>query len=192
MYSIDVPESGGSGPVIRTCAQREIRDVCGVMLPDAIISISDPEDREHADYEIEGKARDTLALVFNDVENLTHGAIAPAIGHVERLLTFLHDVRTRAPDPRILIHCHAGLSRSTAIAAVALADFAWGREAPRDGEEGVIGRRLLAIEPLAIPNQRVLRAAERVRPMWRGRLHEPLMRAIAARDEGLPKNLRFW
>jgi predicted protein tyrosine phosphatase len=55
-----------------------------------------------------------LALAFNDIPDPLPGMVAPAAGHVQEVLRFAGEWRQdRAP---LLIHCWAGISRSTAAA----------------------------------------------------------------------------
>ena len=90
-----------------------------------------------------------LALRFYDVIEARPDQYAPASADVERLLAF-----GREPDltagSHLLIHCHAGVSRSTAAAALILAQAQPGRPA-REALEAVAQLR-----PRAWPNLRIL------------------------------------
>lgn len=61
------------------------------------------------------------ALRFNDVIALAPGIVAPEESHVAHLLAFGRDVEVAGAVAHLLIHCHAGISRSTAAAALLLA-----------------------------------------------------------------------
>jgi predicted protein tyrosine phosphatase len=61
-----------------------------------------------------------LELRFHDVIEAGPGWIAPERCDVEQLLTFGRDL-TEARGTHLLIHCHAGVSRSTAAATLILA-----------------------------------------------------------------------
>jgi predicted protein tyrosine phosphatase len=63
----------------------------------------------------------SLELRFHDVIAPEAGAIPPELEHVEQLLAFGRDVMASGPDAHLLVHCHAGVSRSTAAAALCLA-----------------------------------------------------------------------
>jgi predicted protein tyrosine phosphatase len=90
-----------------------------------------------------------LALRFYDVIEPRPDRLAPASADVERLLAF-----GREPDltagSHLLIHCHAGVSRSTAAAALILAQAQPDRTA-REAFEAVAQLR-----PRAWPNLRIL------------------------------------
>ena len=90
-----------------------------------------------------------LALRFNDIIEPRPDYLAPASADVARLLAF-----GREPDltagSHLLIHCHAGVSRSTAAAALILVQ-AWPDRAAREALEAVAQLR-----PRAWPNLRIL------------------------------------
>src|SRR3954471_10033115 len=90
-----------------------------------------------------------LALRFNDIIEPEPGRLAPARADVERLLSFGREL-IGAPDPHLLIHCHAGVSRSTASAALILAQ-AW-----PDRPASAVLEAVSAIRPRAWPNLRIL------------------------------------
>lgn len=91
-----------------------------------------------------------LRLAVDDVDAERPGVVCPAEDHVAALIGALRD-RPRT-DP-VLIHCFAGISRSTAAALVALAIDARGREV-----EAAIHLRRLA--PHAWPNARIVALAD--------------------------------
>jgi predicted protein tyrosine phosphatase len=61
-----------------------------------------------------------LELRFHDVIEAGPGWIAPERLDVEQLLSFGHDL-TESRGTHLLVHCHAGVSRSTAAATLILA-----------------------------------------------------------------------
>lgn len=61
------------------------------------------------------------ALRFDDVIAPTPGMVAPSEEHVAQLLAFGRDVGVAGEQAHLLIHCHAGVSRSTAAATLLLA-----------------------------------------------------------------------
>jgi predicted protein tyrosine phosphatase len=90
-----------------------------------------------------------LALRFHDIIETLPDRLAPARADVERLLDFGHEL-SDTPGNHLLIHCHAGVSRSTASAALILAQARPDRPA-RDALEAVARLR-----PRAWPNLRIL------------------------------------
>jgi predicted protein tyrosine phosphatase len=75
--------------------------------------------------------------------------IPPSLRDVERLLAFGRDL-INAPHSHLLIHCHAGVSRSTAAAALILAQA--GPDRPARAVFDVVS----SIRPRAWPNLRIL------------------------------------
>ena len=90
-----------------------------------------------------------LALRFHDIIDTLPDRLAPAKADVERLLAFGHEL-SDTPGNHLLIHCHAGVSRSTASAALILAQARPDRPA-RAALEAVAQLR-----PRAWPNLRIL------------------------------------
>jgi predicted protein tyrosine phosphatase len=69
------------------------------------------------------------ALRFNDVIGLRPEMVLPDESLIERLLGFGRDVEVAGDLAHLLIHCHAGVSRSTAAATLLLAQENPGRSA---------------------------------------------------------------
>jgi predicted protein tyrosine phosphatase len=62
-----------------------------------------------------------IALRFHDVIAPSPGAVVPSEQDVAHLLEFGREAMAAGPQAHLLIHCHAGVSRSTASAALLLA-----------------------------------------------------------------------
>ena len=63
-----------------------------------------------------------LELRFDDVIEDTPGMIAPQPEHVAQILAFGRDLLAEPrPQAHLLVHCHAGISRSTAAMALLIA-----------------------------------------------------------------------
>jgi len=90
-----------------------------------------------------------LELRFHDVIEAGAGWTAPERQDVELLLTFGREL-TEVRDPHLLVHCHAGVSRSTAAAALILAQARPDRPA-EEALHTVVRRR-----PRAWPNLRII------------------------------------
>jgi predicted protein tyrosine phosphatase len=84
-----------------------------------VLSILDPETADPGAFAQFSPHR-RLSLRFYDIIELEPGRLAPAQADVERLLEFGRELDEVAA-PHLLIHCHAGISRSTASAALILA-----------------------------------------------------------------------
>jgi predicted protein tyrosine phosphatase len=96
-------------------------------------------------------------LHFHDVVEPLPGMELPRREHVEHVLAFgLAFERDRAglADPHLLIHCHAGISRSTAAMASLLA------QGHPDESEDRIFEQLAAIRPRAWPNSLMIGFAD--------------------------------
>jgi predicted protein tyrosine phosphatase len=91
-----------------------------------------------------------LRLSMHDIADAA-GEAAPDAAHVERLIEFGRGWDARAP---MLVHCWAGISRSTAAAYTVLCD----RAGP--GAEHDIARTLRNRAPHAQPNRLIVRLAD--------------------------------
>jgi predicted protein tyrosine phosphatase len=133
--------------------------ICGLEELDAhsaagvshILSILDPGWPEPAAFRaFDPHLRTTL--YFHDAIEPGPSIVLPAKADVEAILAFGRDV---GQDLRhLLIHCHAGISRSTAAMAMILA------QAFPAESEGAIVDRLFAIRPQAWPNSRMIGFAD--------------------------------
>jgi len=116
-----------------------------------VISILDPETQEPgALARFTPPARVTYR--FDDVIRTIPGYAAPEGHDVERLLEHGTLLR-REPVNHLLIHCHAGVSRSTAAAAIIMVQDKPGRE---DDAFSLIRR----IRPRSWPNSRMIAMAD--------------------------------
>lgn len=99
------------------------------------------------------EAEHRLDLRFNDIAAPREGLVAPSLEHVEALLTFAQGWKGARP---LLIHCWAGVSRSTAAAYV----VACARTSP--GREAAWAARLRDAAPTATPNPLIIAHADRL------------------------------
>ncbi len=118
-----------------------------------VISILDPGTAEPAKFASLADPN-LLRLRFHDIIEDTPLMDAPAARHIETLLAF-GAVFAAQPDHRALIHCHMGISRSTAAAIILLA-------AHHGDAEGAVAR-VTEIRPVAWPNLRMIELADRAR-----------------------------
>lgn len=92
-----------------------------------------------------------LELRFHDVIEADPGMEPPQEADVARLLTFGRDLLDHPrDDTHLLVHCHAGISRSTAAVALILSQALPNRPA------GEIMQEVLRIRAKAWPNLRML------------------------------------
>jgi predicted protein tyrosine phosphatase len=122
--------------------------------PTHLLGILDPEFPEPACYEHGRDSRAVLLLRFFDIDLAEPEG--PAASHVERIIAFIDGLRTECGRfrPRLLIHCHAGVSRSTASAYIALA-----RELGLDRADDAF-QQLLRVTPNPWPNRRLVSLAD--------------------------------
>jgi predicted protein tyrosine phosphatase len=92
-----------------------------------------------------------LFLAFNDIVSPLDGMTAPGPAHIHSLIGFL-DGWDRT-DPMV-VHCFAGISRSTAAAFIALCALAPGRD------EREIAQALRNASPIATPNPLMVELAD--------------------------------
>jgi predicted protein tyrosine phosphatase len=88
-----------------------------------------------------------LRLTFHDVAADAHGLEGPKLRDAVRLISFIRDWDQSAP---LLIHCWAGISRSTAAAFTALCLLR-----PTESEED-LAQELREASPSATPNRLII------------------------------------
>jgi predicted protein tyrosine phosphatase len=96
-------------------------------------------------------AENHLWLRLHDITLPMDGYIPPQTEHVERLVTFVRTWDRAAP---MVVHCYAGISRSTAAAFVSVCAL----NPQRD--EMKIAEALRRASPTALPNIRIVRLAD--------------------------------
>jgi predicted protein tyrosine phosphatase len=94
-----------------------------------------------------------LVLGLDDIAEAIDGQILPADEHVERLLAFTAQWDRKAP---MVVHCFAGISRSTAAAFTAACAINPNRD------EMQIARAIRDASPTAMPNVRIVAIADRM------------------------------
>jgi predicted protein tyrosine phosphatase len=98
-------------------------------------------------------AENHLLLDMDDITDHIEGYVAPAEKHVHDLLRFVRAWDRAAP---LVVHCYAGISRSTAGAFVTACALN-----PRR-DEAAIARALRDASPTAMPNIRIVSIADRL------------------------------
>ena len=129
-----------------------LHEVAGLMVshrPSHLISLASPG---HVDASLAEPPPHRLDLRFNDIVEPREGLTPPSEADIAALLTFAETWDGTRP---LLIHCWAGVSRSTAAAyAIACALTEAGREQAWAG-------RLRVAAPTATPNPLIVALADR-------------------------------
>jgi predicted protein tyrosine phosphatase len=116
-----------------------------------VVSLLGP-DTPHRDFD--GIARERhLKLTFHDIVEEADGFTAPRLSDAEKLLGFLRSWDRGQP---MLIHCWAGISRSTAAAYTAMCLFK-----PKADEEE-LAWELREASPSATPNRLIVSHTDRL------------------------------
>jgi predicted protein tyrosine phosphatase len=115
----------------------------------AVVTIEDPGQRNPLRFH-KSPHPDHLVLKFEDVDIRDEAIALPKEQHVRAVLEF----GRRHTDDDILVHCKAGIARSTALALTIIAD----RLGP--GQEAAAVARLLEVRPEAAPNLLILGMAD--------------------------------
>lgn len=92
-----------------------------------------------------------LHLTMHDIAEAREGLTPPSRAHVEAVLSFARGWDRRAP---LVVHCHAGISRSTAAAYAIAAAL----QPERDEDE--LARELRRLSPMATPNPLIVAHAD--------------------------------
>jgi predicted protein tyrosine phosphatase len=132
---------------VTICGIPELDEHCAAGVTH-VLSILDPEWPDPPAFAAFAPHR-RLALRFHDIIEWMPDRLAPSRDDVERLLVFGRELGELA-DSHLLVHCHAGVSRSTAAAALILAQAHPDRPA-REALDAVA-----RIRPRAWPNLRIL------------------------------------
>jgi predicted protein tyrosine phosphatase len=94
-----------------------------------------------------------LYLGIHDITEPIDGLILPDEEHVRELIAFVKQWDRKQP---IVVHCYAGISRSTAAAFIALC------VARPERDERLVARKLRAAASFATPNIRLISLADRL------------------------------
>jgi predicted protein tyrosine phosphatase len=146
------PTRRASLSLLTVCGLEELDDLRERRISH-ILSILDPGIPEPESFERYDRHHRTT-LRFNDIIEPTPGMILPEKEHAEQIVAFGEEVVDDLEEGReghLLIHCHMGISRSTAAMITMLA-----MARPDEDEERVL-ERLVEIRPYAWPNIRLTR-----------------------------------
>jgi predicted protein tyrosine phosphatase len=97
-------------------------------------------------------AANHLKVQMDDITEELEGFVAPSDSHIEQVLQFVRSWDRNAP---LVVHCYAGISRSTASAFAAACALN-----PRR-DEIAIARQIREASPIASPNRLIVRLADK-------------------------------
>ena len=117
--------------------------------PERIISLLDPNDTFPETGPVYFNRH--LRLCFNDIHASTKDQVLPTAKHIDELLNFISLWSRKEP---ILIHCRAGIGRSTAAAFITACFH------NPNSDELEIARALRRASPLARPNETLIQLAD--------------------------------
>ena len=98
-------------------------------------------------------AANHLKIAVDDITEQMDGFTAPCESHVEKVLAFVRGWDRAAP---MVVHCYAGISRSTASA------FAAACLLNPQKDELAIARQIRAASPIAAPNRLIVGLADKL------------------------------
>jgi predicted protein tyrosine phosphatase len=93
-----------------------------------------------------------LKVQMDDITEQMDGFVAPTDAHIEKVLNFVRGWDRSAP---LVVHCYAGISRSTASAFAAVCALNPHRD------EIAIARLIRAASPIAQPNRLIVSLADK-------------------------------
>jgi predicted protein tyrosine phosphatase len=138
-------------PVIFVCPKSKVPSVSEQIRPSHLITLLDPHDEMPTPELISGHRH--LKLGMHDIAAASPHHTPPDELHVRELLTFAKDWNRDQP---MLIHCWAGISRSTASA------FSIACMLSEPGREEEIALSLRKRAPHAQPNPRIVAFADKI------------------------------
>ncbi|GEO15035.1 tyrosine phosphatase family protein [Microvirga aerophila] len=168
--------------------------ICGISeLPDQgarsvthVLSILDPDHPDPEAFQAYDPHHRTV-LRFHDIIEPLPGMILPEPEHVRAVLQFGEDVAqnpSSKAEGHLLVHCHMGVSRSTAAMATLML-----QSEPEESEDRIM-ERLAEIRPQAWPNSLMIGFADDLLSR-NGRLVDALRRHYARQVQRDPKMARL-
>lgn len=141
---LDVEDNG-----VHVCSLLDVHDVLEETRARFLVSIINAQLMLATPHRLD--TANHLKLACNDISRPQPGLIAPSPSHAERLIAF---VRTWDRQGPLVIHCWAGISRSTAAAFVALCTL------NPQADEHAIARELRENSVTAYPNRLLVALAD--------------------------------
>ena len=151
-----------------------------------VLSLLDPDLPELESF-VAYEAHERTTLRFHDIITPQEGRVHPTQAHVAEILVFgakLRESALKRKEGHLLVHCHMGISRSTAAMLSLMAQVN-----PDEGEDALFAR-LRTIRPQAWPNSLMIGFAD-AQLKRNGKLSAELGRHYAHQLEAQPR-YRQW
>jgi len=136
--------------MIYVCGLEDMPRYVAALRPSHLVSVMSPDELPPTPPGLDPARH--LRIACHDIVEPLPGHVLPEARHVESLVAF---AREWAPASPMLVHCLAGVSRSTAAALIAAVVHA-------PGQEALLARRLRAAAPHANPNRRLIALADEI------------------------------
>ncbi|UMY16349.1 protein tyrosine phosphatase [Methylobacterium organophilum] len=136
-------------PSLYVCSLSRLPETAASIRPSHLITLATPGTVVERPAAIPAERHLTINL--SDIVAPLDGHVLPETAHVERFLSFVFAWERQAP---LLIHCYAGISRSTAAAFIAACALCPARD------EAELARELRGLSPSATPNARLVQLAD--------------------------------
>jgi predicted protein tyrosine phosphatase len=137
-------------PIIHVCSLARLHETVAASGARHVVSLLKDTDLVQRPNRI--RAENHLILGMDDITGPLEGYVEPAHEHVAKLLAFVRCWERAAP---LVIHCYAGISRSTAGAFVTACAL------NPSGDEFMIAQKLRRVSPTATPNIRIVLLGDR-------------------------------
>lgn len=144
-----MPESNVPASTITVCGVGKLEETARQLNATHVLTII--RDHGHIPTPQGIAAANHLRIDVNDITEPGEGMVHPLPEHIEQVLAFARDWQHRSP---MIIHCFAGISRSTASAYTSLCAL------NPDVPEALIARRLRRASPTATPNKLIISIAD--------------------------------
>jgi len=168
-------------PRLQVCSLALIGETVAKTGARSLVTLLSPG--SEVDRPIEIRRERHLYIAVSDIVAPMPGQVLPDAKHLEDLLDFVHAWDRAAP---MVIHCFAGVSRSTAAAFIAACALSPSRD------EFAIARAMRAASPTASPNPRLVALGDDALGR-RGRMNEAIVNIGRGEEcfEGTPFTLEL-
>lgn len=145
------PVADASAAAVHVCPLACLVDVIERVRPTHLVSTIGPDSMPATPAELHPGRH--LKLTFNDIAQPRDGLVHPSEAHIDALVAFAREWDLAGP---LLVHCWAGVSRSTAAAFIILCAH------NEPGREREIADALRSASRTATPNALMIAHADRV------------------------------